>query len=138
MDLTQTITHREKIKKNVFDQHQTVWEKRASLVDLKRKFPSLGTKEDDELLQDKERAPKRQKNESSAYVLHSLTIGLIADFVAVESLLSSYVPGMILRHIHIRSTWYGRRRNSLRYKVRSRRTCKSKRSGTTTGKTESK
>ncbi|KII84772.1 hypothetical protein PLICRDRAFT_57292 [Plicaturopsis crispa FD-325 SS-3] len=68
MDLTQTITHREKIKKNVFDQHQTVWEKRASLVDLKRKFPSLGTKEDDELLQDKERAPKRQKNESSARI----------------------------------------------------------------------
>lgn len=43
---------------------QTVWDKRFALVDLKRKFPTLGTKEDEELLHDKERIPKKAKTEN--------------------------------------------------------------------------
>jgi hypothetical protein len=51
------------MKKEVLQQSQQVWEHRFIFSDLKRKFPTLSTKEDDELLIDKERAPKRVKTE---------------------------------------------------------------------------
>ncbi|KAI6123163.1 hypothetical protein EDD16DRAFT_1567313 [Pisolithus croceorrhizus] len=40
-----------------------VWENRLEFADLKRKFPSLSTKEDEELLHDKERVVKKPKVE---------------------------------------------------------------------------
>ncbi|KZP22575.1 hypothetical protein FIBSPDRAFT_952694 [Athelia psychrophila] len=42
-----------------------VWDKRLALVDLKHKFPTLGAKEDEELLHNKERIPKRIKTDSA-------------------------------------------------------------------------
>lgn len=55
------------MKKEVLQQSQQVWDHRFVFSDLKRKFPTLSTKEDEELLVDKERAPKRLKGDG--YVL---------------------------------------------------------------------
>ncbi|PSR71467.1 hypothetical protein PHLCEN_2v12734 [Hermanssonia centrifuga] len=65
MDLAKGIVRREVSKRDLAVQTSSVWEKRFALVDLKRKFPSLGTKEDEELFQDRERVPKRIKTEAS-------------------------------------------------------------------------
>lgn len=65
--------NRETLKRDAARQSQNVWDKRLALVDLKRKFPSLGAKEDEELLHDKERIPKRIKTDSAfaGYVFDS-------------------------------------------------------------------
>jgi hypothetical protein len=72
LDLAKNVLNREPVKREAAHQAQNVWEKRLSLVELKRKFPSLGVKEDEELLHDKERVPKRPRTDSaSAYAFHS-------------------------------------------------------------------
>jgi len=43
-------------------------QKKLEFAKLKRKFPSLSTKDDDELLHDKERAVKKPKTEAVGYV----------------------------------------------------------------------
>lgn len=67
LDIAGEVITRESLKKEALQQSQQVWEQRFIFSDLKRKFPTLSTKEDDELLIDKERAPKRVKTEG--YVL---------------------------------------------------------------------
>jgi enhancer of polycomb-like protein len=59
LELAKAILTRETVKKELAQQSQVVWEKRAVLVNLKRKCPSLGDKNDEELLIDKERPAKR-------------------------------------------------------------------------------
>lgn len=56
------------MKKENAQQVAQVWEKRLEFVEVKRKFPSLGTKEDDELLHDKERVAKKPRLEAVGYV----------------------------------------------------------------------
>ena len=68
-DLVNWIVQRELFKKEVTAHSQVVWDKRFGLIDLKRKFPALGSKEDDELFFDKERVSKKVKTESSTYVI---------------------------------------------------------------------
>jgi len=51
------------LKKEAAQLHQEVWNQRIFFSDLKRKFPTLSTKEDEELLIDKERVPKKPKVE---------------------------------------------------------------------------
>ena len=60
-ELANNVVNREVLKKEAALQSRAVWEKRESLVNLKRKFPSLGIKEDEELFYDKERVPKKPK-----------------------------------------------------------------------------
>lgn len=43
-------------------QSKEVWDRRLALVDLKRKFPSLGDKGDEDLLIDKEKPVKRPES----------------------------------------------------------------------------
>lgn len=66
MDLAKSVLQRETCKQDFAANSKAVWDARFNLVDLKRKFPTLGSKEDDELFHDKERVPKRPKTE--AYV----------------------------------------------------------------------
>lgn len=73
LDLAKTVLTRETMKRDVAHQAQNVWEKRLTLVDLKRKFPALGAKEDEELLHDKERVPKRLKMDSAYVFMVCLT-----------------------------------------------------------------
>ena len=47
---------------------QDLMQKKLEFAKLKRKFPSLSTKDDDELLHDKERAVKKPKTEAVGYV----------------------------------------------------------------------
>jgi enhancer of polycomb-like protein len=54
------LVQRETLKKDAIDAGLAVWQRRAALMDLRRKAPHLATKEDDELFIDKEvvRKPK--------------------------------------------------------------------------------
>jgi enhancer of polycomb-like protein len=49
---------REKAKLDCAREAQNVWEKQLKVVELKRKFPTLGEKANEELFQDKERPLK--------------------------------------------------------------------------------
>ncbi|CCM00001.1 uncharacterized protein FIBRA_02026 [Fibroporia radiculosa] len=68
LELARGVLEREVFKREAAGQSQGVWEKRLVLVDLKRKFPALGTKEEEELLYDKERTPKKPRAESTARI----------------------------------------------------------------------
>jgi enhancer of polycomb-like protein len=57
------VISRETLKKEAAQLQQDVWHQRIVFSDLKRKFPSLSTKEDEELLVDKERVPKKPRVE---------------------------------------------------------------------------
>ena len=72
MDLAKHIVQRETFKRDTAVQGQSVWEKRFVAMDLKRKFPFLATKDDEELFQDKERVPKKVKPTEAAYVALSI------------------------------------------------------------------
>jgi hypothetical protein len=63
LDIASELVTREVMKKEVLQQTQQVWDHRFIFSELKRKFPSLSTKEDDDLLVDKERPPKKIKQE---------------------------------------------------------------------------
>lgn len=65
LELAKTLLSRENIKREYTQQTLQVWDKRFEFAELKRKFPSLGTKEDEELLHDKERVAKKPKIEPS-------------------------------------------------------------------------
>lgn len=58
LELAKAILARETQKKECVDQSQHLWEKRMALADLKRNFPLLNDKADEELLVDKEKPKK--------------------------------------------------------------------------------
>ncbi|KAJ8579381.1 hypothetical protein M405DRAFT_848265, partial [Rhizopogon salebrosus TDB-379] len=65
LELAKTLLSRENLKRDYTQQTLQVWDKRLEFIELKRKFPSLGTKEDEELLLDKERVVKKPKIETA-------------------------------------------------------------------------
>ncbi|TDL23130.1 hypothetical protein BD410DRAFT_721524 [Rickenella mellea] len=66
LDLAQHVLARERQKRECSHNAQRLWDKRLDFVNLKRKFPAmLAVKEDEELLIDKERVPKRIPPRSS-------------------------------------------------------------------------
>ncbi|KAJ8588901.1 hypothetical protein M405DRAFT_862573 [Rhizopogon salebrosus TDB-379] len=64
LELAKTLLSRENLKRDYTQQTLQVWDKRLEFIELKRKFPSLGTKEDEELLLNKERVVKKPKIET--------------------------------------------------------------------------
>jgi enhancer of polycomb-like protein len=72
LELAKTVLNRETLKQECVRQTQNVWEKRFNFVELKRKFPMLGDKADEEMLHDKERVPKIAKMESCVVFLVSI------------------------------------------------------------------
>lgn len=68
-ELVKGVVQRELAKKEVTVHGQALWDKRFGLMDLKRKFPALGSKEDDELFFDKERVSKKAKTDSTYVVI---------------------------------------------------------------------
>ncbi|CAL1709115.1 unnamed protein product [Somion occarium] len=64
-EMADLVNKREESKRESAVIGHSLWESRFRLVDLKRKHPSLGTKEDDELLHDKERVPKKVKTDTA-------------------------------------------------------------------------
>ncbi|OCH93358.1 hypothetical protein OBBRIDRAFT_328810 [Obba rivulosa] len=68
LSLAESVRDRERLKREQTVQGQVVWDKRLILVDLKRKFPILGTKEDEELFFDKEKVPKKPKTEATGRI----------------------------------------------------------------------
>ena len=59
LEIAKQVLLRETLKKEVAQQAQSIWDKRLAFADLKRKFPTLNDKVDDELLVDKERPVKK-------------------------------------------------------------------------------
>lgn len=68
LKLSNFLMRREKAKRESAHHAHTVWDKRFTLAEFKRKYPSLCSKEDDDLFYDKERVPKKPRLESTAYV----------------------------------------------------------------------
>ncbi|KAJ7493445.1 enhancer of polycomb-like-domain-containing protein [Mycena galericulata] len=64
-DLATAVLARETLKQECARQAQNVWEKRMAVVDIKRKFPTLGDKGDEDLLLEKERPTKKPETSSS-------------------------------------------------------------------------
>ncbi|KZT72208.1 hypothetical protein DAEQUDRAFT_705986 [Daedalea quercina L-15889] len=64
-DLANGVLRREVLKHDAAIYGGTVWSKRFALVDLKRRLPGLGTKEDEDLFHDKERVAKKPKTETA-------------------------------------------------------------------------
>ncbi|VDC03110.1 unnamed protein product [Peniophora sp. CBMAI 1063] len=64
-ELARNLCQREALKREILQCSKAVWEGRETMVSLKRRFPTLGVKEDDELLVDKERAPKKLRQTES-------------------------------------------------------------------------
>ncbi|KAI0065205.1 hypothetical protein BV25DRAFT_146653 [Artomyces pyxidatus] len=60
-ELAKGILVREQLKREAIAQTRAVWGKRDEMIALKRKYPTLGAKEDEELLFDKERVVKKSK-----------------------------------------------------------------------------
>ncbi|KAF8127863.1 enhancer of polycomb-like-domain-containing protein [Boletus edulis] len=65
LELAKTLVARENLKKENMHQVVQVWEKRLEFAELKRKFTALGTKEDEELLHEKERVVKKPRVETT-------------------------------------------------------------------------
>lgn len=80
-ELARTVLQREVMKKDAHLDAKAVWEKRISFLELKRKFPLMGGREDDEMLVDKERPPKRPKPEPAPYVLFLCYFFLLQNLI---------------------------------------------------------
>ena len=74
--MAQQVLIRENKKLEVNNEAQQVWDQRAAFVDLKRKFPMLGAREDEEFLVDR---PKKPKLNDSAYAFSTLAIPTFTD-----------------------------------------------------------
>lgn len=72
-DLARNLCQREALKREILQCSQAVWEGRETMVNLKRKFPTIGVKEDDDLLVDKERPPKKLRQSESRFVFCALS-----------------------------------------------------------------
>ncbi|KAI5116776.1 hypothetical protein M0805_008731 [Coniferiporia weirii] len=60
-ELARNIMKREMLKRVGHVEAKAVWERRMALVDLRRRFPAFAGRDEEELLFDKERVPKKQK-----------------------------------------------------------------------------
>ena len=62
-ELARHLCDREKVKRQLTEASRDVWGQREEFVSLKRKIPSLAApnKEEEDLLYDKERVPKKSK-----------------------------------------------------------------------------
>ncbi|KAI1789011.1 enhancer of polycomb-like-domain-containing protein [Ganoderma leucocontextum] len=65
LDIVRLVQQREMLKQDSHAHAGNLWGRRQTLADVKRAYPSLGTKEDDELFLDKERPPKKPRVETS-------------------------------------------------------------------------
>lgn len=74
LDLAKAVLAREGLKQESARQAKNVWEKRLVVVDLKRKFPTLGDKTDEELLVDKERPTKKPETSSASFPLSRICL----------------------------------------------------------------
>jgi len=68
LELAKSLLSRENLKRDCTQQTLLVWDKRLEFAELKRKFPSLGTKEDEELLLDKGGVAKKPKIEIASRI----------------------------------------------------------------------
>lgn len=79
LELAKTLLTRENLKKENVQQVVQVWEKRLEFAELKRKFPALGIKEDEEMLHEKERVAKKPRVESTKYDSVFYSLWLLTD-----------------------------------------------------------
>jgi enhancer of polycomb-like protein len=63
LDLVDNVVQREACKQEAAQQSRMVWEKRVAVADMKRRFLSLGAREDEELLHGKGRAEEAEEQQ---------------------------------------------------------------------------
>ena len=68
LELANSVLQRETIKRDAAAHAHAVWDKRFAFAELKRKFPTLSSKDEEELLYDRERVVKRPKLEPTGFV----------------------------------------------------------------------
>lgn len=136
-DLANSVLRREVLKRDAVAHGSAVWDKRCNFVDLKRRFPGLGTKEDEELFHDKERVVKKPKTEiayvqsQNAWLLPLTHVIGVSPSKYERETTSSPRPRPVQRR---RS---GRRSDSQRSSYKSSKTWPSGRRRTRNGKTMS-
>lgn len=84
IDVARLVIQREALKKEAAAHGQIQADARFKFVDLKRKFPGLGVKEDEELFYDKERT-KKPKLETSGFVFSSFPYGYFLTWIQARS-----------------------------------------------------
>lgn len=129
LEIARLILSRETVRKDVTHQSQTVWEKRLAFADLKRKFPTLNDKLDDELLVDKERPVKKL---DSGYARLSSLMSYHSALVAVSLVSRSRRTNSV---DIARNLSYDRRTGSLSFANKSNRHWSDRRPLTIIGKT---
>lgn len=92
LELAKTLLARENLKKENAQQVVQVWDKRLEFAELKRKFPALGTKEDEELLYEKERVAKKPRVESLKCDCVFLVPSVLTDLFLTAALGSGSAP----------------------------------------------
>ena len=96
LELALAVQTREQHKRRGTTEGRAVWERRVALVALKRKFPSLISKEDDDLLYDKERVFKKPKLETCVLLSPCRSI---SNALCAAAYRSSCGPTMATSHL---------------------------------------
>lgn len=73
-ELAVATNNRETIKREAVRHGRAVWEIRENMASMKRKFPALGVKEDEEMFFDKERQPPKKPKPAQLSVLVHLVL----------------------------------------------------------------
>lgn len=61
LDMVRLVQQRESVKREAQFHGQGVWNRRQTIIDLKRAHPSIGAKDDEDLLMDREKPAKKPK-----------------------------------------------------------------------------
>ena len=78
-ELSKIVLAREAQKREVGIKSRELWERRMVVADLKRQYPQLGAREDEEMLFDKERVPKRPRPSDASYDYSYVYRDVVAD-----------------------------------------------------------
>jgi hypothetical protein len=99
LELAHNLLQRELVKKDVAEAAHAVWDQRSSLIDIRRKIPSLSPREDEEMFFDKEiviRKPVRPDAPSMCvFCSRALFLNLIIFVVACLRSLALVMPSSL-------------------------------------------
>jgi hypothetical protein len=124
LEIVKAILSRETVKREVVQQAQAVWEKLLRFADLKRKFPTLHDKLDEELRVDKEQPVKKTRffisfdficcSSSLSFCIVELLISNLRQMTDIVWILSyDRRIGLPLFVNKLRQRWSGRRLSTI-------------------------
>ena len=108
-ELARNVLAREMHKKGTHLEAKEVWEKRFAFLELKRKHPALAGKDDEDVLVEKERPPKRPKATEPAPCVFMRPLELVPDVVFTGPFASEAVLSILPHHPLLQSLKCGLR-----------------------------